>query len=102
VTNLIKCPCGHTLNRHDIMGCQGAHLANDCSCKMNAWLALDAAIAEVRRPGPPIYDLERETVFDKVERGDNAGIGARKQMAIGVESTIARCIAEALLDDSRA
>jgi hypothetical protein len=60
MTNLVKCPCGHTLSQHDMTGCKVAHFANDCSCKLTVWRALDAAIAEVRRPGPPIYSCEKK------------------------------------------
>lgn len=65
ITNLVKCPCGHTLSRHDAMGCGSDQFANNCSCKLTPWHALDAAIAEVRRPGPSIYDTEDEMLFDQ-------------------------------------
>lgn len=58
MTNLISCPCGHTLGRHNEAGCHGAQIGDGCTCTFAPSEALDAAVAAVRRPGPSMYEFE--------------------------------------------
>jgi len=51
MNSLVNCPCGHHLGRHDDDGCDGR---SACNCNLTSREALEAAIAVVRRPGPPI------------------------------------------------
>ena len=49
--NLVSCPCGHTLERHDDSGCAGER--GSCSCARTSLEALDAAVAQERAGVPP-------------------------------------------------
>jgi hypothetical protein len=52
MTNLINCPCGHALERHDSAGCTGEYRRGSCDCHLTPAEALDSAVNAVRRKGP--------------------------------------------------
>ena len=45
--NLVLCPCGHSLARHDYAGCGGERLRK-CPCERDRHAALEAAVDSVR------------------------------------------------------
>jgi hypothetical protein len=45
--NLVLCPCGHNLTRHDFTGCAGDRLRR-CGCERDRHAALEAAVDSVR------------------------------------------------------
>jgi hypothetical protein len=51
MTELISCPCGHALERHDSAGCVGEYRRGSCECPLTPAQALDSAVDAVRRPG---------------------------------------------------
>ncbi|MEO7039085.1 MAG: hypothetical protein ABI186_03545 [Candidatus Elarobacter sp.] len=49
--NLVRCPCGHTLERHADLGCNGER-GVPCPCTRSSFGALDAAVAQERADAP--------------------------------------------------
>jgi hypothetical protein len=45
--NLVLCPCGHSLAKHDWDGCKGDRSEN-CDCTLDRHYALEAAIDQAR------------------------------------------------------
>lgn len=45
--NLVLCPCGHSLARHDYAGCSGDRVRS-CDCERDRYTALEAAVDSVR------------------------------------------------------
>ncbi|HTW82436.1 MAG TPA: hypothetical protein VMD91_00020 [Candidatus Sulfotelmatobacter sp.] len=50
--NLVLCPCGHALARHDFDGCAGDRLRR-CSCPRDRHTALESAVELARNGGAP-------------------------------------------------
>jgi hypothetical protein len=50
--NLVLCPCGHTLSRHDFDGCAGDRLRS-CQCQRDRHEALESAVDLARNGGSP-------------------------------------------------
>jgi hypothetical protein len=49
--NLVLCPCGHALTRHDVGGCAGDQLRR-CGCPRDRHAALESAV-DCARNRPP-------------------------------------------------
>jgi hypothetical protein len=45
---LVRCVCGHGLDRHDVNGCGGDTRFRSCSCPRDQEAALQTALDEVR------------------------------------------------------
>jgi hypothetical protein len=50
--NLVLCPCGHALSRHDFEGCAGDRLRS-CPCSYDRHEALESAVDLARNGGSP-------------------------------------------------
>jgi hypothetical protein len=50
--DLVLCPCGHALTRHDLGGCAGDRLRS-CSCTRDRRTALESAVDDARNPPRP-------------------------------------------------
>ena len=48
VKYLVFCPCGHSLDRHATLGCDGNEPSVRCACNRNEERALEAALAMAR------------------------------------------------------
>ena len=46
--NLVICPCGHAISRHDYAGCVGEQFHPGCACQLTESAALNAAIDEAK------------------------------------------------------
>jgi hypothetical protein len=47
--DLVLCPCGHALSRHDLGGCAGDRLRR-CDCERDRREALESAVDDARNP----------------------------------------------------
>ena len=45
--NLVLCPCGHALSKHDLDGCTGDR-SQACGCARDRYAALEAAVDSVK------------------------------------------------------